>query len=253
MLDSWFDRLRRGDRRALARLISWAARGEHLDAIQAGLSASRPRFAVAITGSGGVGKSTLVGRLVKELRSLGRTVAVLACDPASPVTGGALLGDRIRMQVDPGDDGLYVRSLAVASGQPSIPAHLDLMVQLASQAGFDVVLIETSGAGQGDTAVRAIADVVVVLLQPETGDELQWQKAGLLEIADVVVVHKADLPGAGHVASELRELLNLPGSRAVPIVEVSSRDGKGLSELWQQIAACKATSPQLGELHREMA
>jgi putative protein kinase ArgK-like GTPase of G3E family len=131
---------------------------------------------------------------------------------------------------------VFIRSLATPSGSGAIAPNLDVMVRLLAAFGFDNVLIETVGAGQGDTAVRNVAGVVVVLVQPETGDELQWEKAGQLEIADIVVVHKADLPGAERTESQLRELLNMPGCRTVPVLRVSSSKGSGLHELWQAIA-----------------
>ncbi|MEX2113389.1 MAG: AAA family ATPase, partial [Pirellulales bacterium] len=190
---------------------------------------------IALTGNAGVGKSTLVGKLVEYSRDQGKTVAVLACDPESPLTGGALLGDRVRMPSRPDDDGLYIRSLAAASGHQAVAEHVDLMIRVLSAFGFDVILLETVGAGQGDTAVRSLADVVVVLLQPESGDELQWEKAGLLEIADVVVIHKADLPGAERLQSQVRELLSLPGCRQIAVLPVSSKKVEGFEALWQSI------------------
>ncbi len=117
------------------------------------------------------------------------------------------------------------------------------MIDLFGRFAFDTVIVETVGAGQGDTAVRDVADVVVVLVQPETGDELQWEKAGQLEIADVVVVHKADLPSAAQVLMQLRELLNLPGCRAIPVVSVSSSKGTGVSELWGVIEKSPGRPP----------
>src|SRR5439155_613277 len=128
----------------------------------------------------GVGKSTLIGKLIEHIRGQGQTVAVLACDPESPLTGGALLGDRFRMPHRPDDPGVFIRSLAATSGEGAVARHLPEMTRLLQAFGFDVILIETVGAGQGDTAIGALADVVVLLLQPETGDDLQWEKAGLL-------------------------------------------------------------------------
>jgi LAO/AO transport system ATPase len=191
---------------------------------------------VAITGSAGVGKSTLVGKLIDQFRAKGLRVAVLACDPQSPLSGGALLGDRFRMPVRADDDGVFIRSLATASGQGAVAENLEPMVRLLEAFGFDMVLIETVGAGQGDTAVRELADGLVLLLQPETGDDLQWEKAGLLEVADVVVVHKADLPGADRVEAQVRSLLNLPGCREVPVLRVSSRTEEGMPELCRLLA-----------------
>ena len=138
----------------------------------------------------------------------------------------------------PDDDALFIRSLATPSGQSGVAPNVDLMIGLFDDFGFDTVIVETVGAGQGDTAIRDVADVVIVLVQPETGDELQWEKAGQLEIADIVVVHKADLPSAERAYSQLRELLNLPGCRPLPVVRVSSSKGLGVEELWAAVDAC---------------
>ncbi len=244
MLDELVGRFRDGDRLALARLLTLVARGEQLDAIRAALEFAgglepddRGPLIVALTGNAGVGKSTLVGKLAEYLRGKAKTVAVLACDPQSPLTGGALLGYRVRMPSRPDDSGLYIRSLAAASGQQAVAEHVDLMIRLLAQFGFNVILLETVGAGQGDTAVRELADVVVLLVQPETGDELQWEKAGLLEVADVVVVHKADLAGAERMEAQVKELLSLPGCREIAVLQVSSAAQRGLAELWSAIAA----------------
>jgi LAO/AO transport system ATPase len=197
-----------------------------------------PTRVIAVTGSGGVGKSTLIGKLVEVIRGDGQAVAVLACDPQSPLTGGALLGDRIRMPNRPDDDAVFIRSLATPGGRSGVAPNVELMVELFGRFGFDNVIVETVGAGQGDTAIRDVAGVVVVLVQPETGDELQWEKAGQLEIADIVVVHKADLPTADRTLAQLSELLNLPGCRPVPVLRVSSNKGIGVNELWAAIKAC---------------
>jgi LAO/AO transport system ATPase len=235
-LDALLDRFRRGDRLALSRLLSLLASGRNLREIAAALpQPAAPALVVAITGSGGVGKSTLIGKLIEVIRDQGKKVAVLACDPESPKSGGALLGDRFRMPTRPEDDGVFIRSLAAAPGRGAVAEHVGAMVRLLKAFGFDVVLIETVGAGQGDTAVRDLADVVVLLVQPETGDDLQWEKAGVLEVADVVAVHKADLPGAEQTAAQVRTSLALSGGPAVPVQPVSARTGLGLGELWQAI------------------
>jgi LAO/AO transport system ATPase len=233
---------------ALARLLTMLSREQAVDEIRdllEGMPASarvssQERAAgpqvVAFTGSGGVGKSTLVGKSIETLRARGEQVAVLACDPESTVTGGALLGDRVRM-APRDDDGVLVRSLAATAGHQAIAEHLDLMIALLLGYGFDRVLLETVGAGQGDVAVRKIAGVLVLLVQPEAGDDLQWEKAGLLEVADVVVVNKADLPGAERVQAQLQEMLNLPGCRPVPVLRVTAGKSQGLAELWAAIDA----------------
>jgi LAO/AO transport system ATPase len=234
-----------GDRNSLSRLLSLAALGEDTETLRSGgapAASERPRV-IAVTGSGGVGKSTLIGRLIECVRSVGRSVGVLACDPQSSITGGALLGDRIRMPGRLDDQSVFIRSLATPSGFSGVAPNVDRMIGLFRHFGFDTVIVETVGAGQGDTAVREVADVVIVLVQPEAGDDLQWEKAGQLEIADIVVVHKSDLAGADRVESQLRELLNLPGCRPVPVVRVSSSKGLGLQELWATVDACAGRSP----------
>jgi methylmalonyl-CoA mutase cobalamin-binding domain/chain len=254
----------RSDRRALSRLLTQAARWEALktnrgefagstatddprplfpaeSAENEGAAAERARGqprVVAVTGSGGVGKSTLIGKLIEMIRRYQLSVGVLACDPQSPLTGGALLGDRIRMPNRPGDDGVFIRSVATPGGHSGVAPNVQSMIGLFGRFGFEIVIVETVGAGQGDTAIRDLADIVIVLVQPETGDELQWEKAGVLEIADIVVVHKADLSSAERVESQLREMLNLPGCRSVPVVRVSSTKETGVEELWQAVDAC---------------
>ncbi len=222
------ERFRRGERLALSRLLTWAGSDDTSQQVRAALEAgttTRGKAAVvAITGSGGVGKSTLIGRVIELLRGRGKTVAVIACDPQSPISGGALLGDRIRMIRPAADDGVFIRSVAAGAGSQGIAPNIGLMTELFSQFGFDVVLLETVGAGQGDTAVRQSADAVVLLVQPEAGDELQWEKAGVLEIADLVAVNKSDLPGAEQAEAQLRAMLHLPGCRAVPVVRMSGRE-----------------------------
>jgi LAO/AO transport system ATPase len=261
VLEELFDQFtRQHDRRALARLITLVSRDESVKEIEAWLNARRDKpvretkgvtapaticrvphelvrhcQVIAITGGGGVGKSSLIGKLIDLIRRNNQTLAVLACDPQSSLTGGALLGDRIRMPSRPDDDGVFIRSLAVPSGHEAIAPNIDLMIRLLSEYGFDAVILETAGSGQGDTAARSVADAVIVMVQPETGDELQWEKAGQLEVADIVVVHKADLPGADIIESQLREMLNLPGSRPVPVLRASASKGQGLDELWQAI------------------
>ena len=237
-LESILARFRRGDRLALSRLVSLVARGESIEAILAGVgSAKTPARVVALTGAGGVGKSSLTGKLIEEIRRCGPSVGVLACDPESPLSGGALLGDRFRMPARPDDDGVFIRSLAAAGGQGALARHLDAMVRLLEAFGFDVVLLETVGAGQGDTVVFGLVDVLVLLLQPETGDDLQWEKAGLLEVADVVVIHKADLPGADRVEAQVIAGFGLSHRPAPTVMRASARSGLGLSNLWQAIAS----------------
>ena len=236
MIARLLERFRQGDRLALARLLTLVARGEDLGGIVDQIGNTKNCRVVAFTGSGGVGKSSLIGKLIETIRGQNHKVAVLACDPQSPLSGGALLGDRFRMPQRPQDDGVFIRSLAAEAGQGAIAENLGLMVRLCAGFGFDIVLIETVGAGQGESAVRDVADVVVLLLQPETGDDLQWEKAGILELADILAVNKADLPGADQVAAQVKTSMELSG-HTVPVLEVSAKTGKGLAELWHAIQA----------------
>ena len=232
-LPSW-ESLTNRDRSTLNRWISAISRGQELEQIVEFLDQNTTKAqVVAVTGNGGVGKSTLVGKLIEEIRGDGSQVAVLACDPQSTVTGGALLGDRVRMPVVPDDQGRFIRSLAAPSGQQALAPHLETFSKLLGHFGFDYVVIETVGSGQGDTAVRDLADTLVLMVQPQTGDEMQWEKAGLLEIADIVVVHKGDLPGADAVVQQLDDLLNLTAAKQVPVLKASAANGEGISELWK--------------------
>jgi LAO/AO transport system ATPase len=236
VLEALLARFHRGDRLALSKLLSAASRGHDREAILAQLPRKKPSRVVAITGSAGVGKSTLVGKLIETIRSAGQTVAVLACDPQSPLSGGALLGDRFRMAFRPGDDGVFIRSLATPGGRGAVVDHIEDLVVILEAFGFDVIIIETVGAGQGDTIVRSVADVVVLLLQPETGDDLQWEKAGVFEVADIIAIHKADLPGAESAEAQVRAALGLSSSQEVVVLRISSKTGEGVAPLWEAIA-----------------
>jgi LAO/AO transport system kinase len=244
MLEALLDQFRRGDRQAFSRLLTLASNGEIAQQVlDQALNSTKRSKVVAVTGSGGVGKSTLIGKLIPLIRKEKQTVGVLACDPRSPLTGGALLGDRFRMVSStslssaPEDDGVFIRSLAATPGHGAVAGNLAPMIRLFDAFGFDLVIIETVGAGQGDTAVRDLADVVVLLLQPETGDELQWEKAGLLEVADIVVIHKGDLPGAEETETQVRDVLALSEGKSAKVLRVSSKSGHGVDALWQAIKA----------------
>jgi LAO/AO transport system kinase len=198
-----------GDRRALARLLT-AIEGR-TPVAEAALRILHPRagraHVVGVTGAPGAGKSTLVNAAIRELRRSGRTVAVVAVDPSSPITGGALLGDRVRMQEHASDDGVFIRSMAARGHAGGLAATSGSAVTVLDAAGFDVVLVETVGTGQSEIEVIATADTTVVLEAPEMGDEVQAIKAGLLEVADIVAVSKGDRPGAERTANLLRTML----------------------------------------------
>ena len=204
------EQIRQGDRRALARFLT--AVESNRDAVTAGLSqlkAHANTALVGVTGAPGVGKSVLVAALTKALRTRNLSVAVLAVDPSSPYSGGAILGDRIRMGALAGDRGVFIRSMA-NRGNPGGLARATLDAALVlSAAGFDCVIVETVGAGQSDVDIARLAHTTIVVEAPGTGDSVQGLKAGILEVADIVVVNKCDLPGAEQTARMLKAVLDL--------------------------------------------
>jgi len=213
--NAWLTRFLAGDARALARGLSWLEAGDPRgDALLAGARAAtreRPGAArlIGLTGAPGAGKSTLADRLIEAWRARGQRVAVLAVDPSSPFTGGALLGDRVRMTRWAGDDGVFVRSMASRGRTGGLaPATLDALALLAA-FGFEVVLLETVGVGQAEVDVAAVADTTVVTLAPGLGDDVQAAKAGLMEIADVFALTKVDRPGAERLARDVRDAIGL--------------------------------------------
>ncbi len=205
-----------GDRRALARLLT--AVENRTEIAEPALRILYPRagnaHVVGITGPPGAGKSTLVAALIGEVRAAGRSVAVVAVDPSSPITGGALLGDRVRMQSHAGDDGVFIRSMAARGHAGGLASTTGAAAAVLDAVGFDLVLVETVGTGQSEVEVAAAADTTVVLEAPEMGDEVQAIKAGLLEVADLVVVNKGDKPGAQRTAAQLRAMLVAGGGPA---------------------------------------
>jgi LAO/AO transport system kinase len=198
-----------GDRLALARLLT--AVENRTPVAEAALRRLYPlagkAHLVGITGPPGSGKSTLVASLTAEVRNAGRAVGVIAVDPSSPITGGALLGDRVRMQIHAGDRDVFIRSMASRGHAGGLSASSAAVAAVMDAVGFDLILIETVGTGQSEVEVAASADTTVVLEAPEMGDEIQAIKAGLLEVADIVVVNKGDRPGAQRTAAQLRAML----------------------------------------------
>ena len=233
-----------GDRLALARLLTAV---ENRTAVaEAALRELYPisgrAHLVGITGPPGAGKSTLVAALIALVRAAGRPVAVLAVDPSSPITGGALLGDRVRMQAYAGDRDVFIRSMAARGHAGGLASTTSAAAAVLDAAGFDLILIETVGTGQSEVEVAAAADTTVVLEAPEMGDEVQAIKAGLLEVADVVVVNKGDRPGAGRTASQLRAMLaaaaprpaagdDRPRPKRPEVLMTTASTGEGVPEL----------------------
>ena len=235
------ERLRSGDGRAVARLISVVEDGtrEELREVAEALNPLSGRAVViGLTGSPGVGKSTLANALVAAYRQAGRTVGVLAVDPSSPFTGGALLGDRVRMQHHALDEGVYIRSMATRGQLGGLARATPQAVRVLDGAGCEVVLVETVGVGQAEVEVAGLADTTLVVLAPGFGDSVQVAKAGILEAADIFVVNKADKEGGDTVARDLRQMLHLGEARpwSVPVVKTVAARGDGVDELVERIA-----------------
>ena len=219
-----------GDRRALARLITLIESGDPIGETTLGslVETVGPVRRVGFTGPPGSGKSTLVDSVVAELRSRGDTVGVLAVDPTSPITGGALLGDRIRMQGHAEDPGVYIRSMATRGHLGGLSIAAAPAISAMARAAFDVVLVETVGVGQSELEVMDHVDVVVLVLAPGWGDQIQADKAGIIEIADVLVVNKGDRPGVDIVH---RALLDRLGSSAATVLVTTATTGEGVPAL----------------------
>ena len=229
------DRLLAGDPAALARAVTAVenerpAAAKLLQRLQPDLGRA---LTVGFTGPPGVGKSTLISAFTGEMRRRERSVAVLAVDPSSPVSGGAILGDRIRMAEHYADPGVFIRSLAARGHLGGLTRTAARVVDLLDGAGWGVIVIETVGAGQSEVEISQVATTSVVITAPGLGDDVQAIKAGILEIADILVVNKADLPNAGHARRALEAMLELraEGSRDVPVVDTVAVHGEGIAGL----------------------
>ena len=225
-----FNAAKAGDRRSMARLLTLIESGEANGAELGFSSRGDDCRILGVTGSPGVGKSCLVDRLLHAWAAAGEKVAVLAIDPSSPVTGGALLGDRMRMQAADDLDEVYVRSVATRNQPGGLPVRLAAMAEALLDCGYDRVVVETVGTGQAEVRIVAVADRVLLVEGPARGDSIQAEKAGLLELADIVAVNKADLDGADRFADEIRSSLELTG-QAPPVLLVSALEGTGIPEL----------------------
>lgn len=223
---SLLDAVRSGDRRALSRAITQVEQDGSLPGLEA------PDTVIGITGPPGAGKSTLISELISVVRSRGETVGVLAVDPSSPITGGAILGDRIRMQSHVDDEGVYVRSMATRGHLGGLAVATREAVGLMGAAGFDRVIVETVGVGQSEVDIMRLADVVVLVVGPSWGDQVQADKAGIVEIADVFVVNKGDRPGVDEVTRALRESAD---ARDVKVMVTTAIDGEGVTEVLDEI------------------
>jgi LAO/AO transport system kinase len=246
------DGVLRGDPRSIARAISMVEDGaEGLEELSAGLYPHTGRaWTIGLTGSPGVGKSTLAGELVREARRRERSVAVLAIDPTSPFTGGALLGDRVRMQSHATDPAVFIRSMATRGHLGGMALAAPEAVRILDASGRDLVIVETVGVGQAEVDVAAATDTTLVVVSPGWGDHVQVAKAGILEIADVFVVNKADREGVETAMRDLRQMLHLGAELpwTPPVVKTSATTGEGMNELWDAVDEHRAHVEASGEL-----
>ena len=237
--------MRAGDPRALARAISAIEdrRPESLDLLKALFPFSGRARLVGLTGSPGAGKSTLVDQLARLYRQQGRTLGIIAVDPTSPYTGGAILGDRIRMQSHHADPGIYIRSMATRGFLGGLAGTTADVATVLDASGKDLILIETVGVGQDEVDIVRLADITIVILVPGMGDDVQTIKAGIMEIADIFVINKSDREGAERVEREIRAMQALAARAdkwAVPIVKTVATEGAGVADLAAAIVQYEA-------------
>src|SRR4051812_4027167 len=244
--------VREGDRRALARAITLVENSDPLayELVREVYPETGSAYVVGITGPPGVGKSTLIAALVRHIRAADKTVGVVSVDPSSPFTQGALLGDRIRLTEHFLDPGVFIRSMGTRGHLGGLAEATLQAVLILDAAGKDIVFVETVGTGQSEVEVIGIADTVLLVLMPGSGDSIQALKAGIMEIPDVIAINKKDHPAAKTMLSEVRSILSLDRERAwrPPIVLTEATRGENVPELWEKIAAHRAHLESEGQL-----
>jgi LAO/AO transport system kinase len=239
--NNWVARIRSGEPRALARAISAIEdhAPESVELLKALFPHSGKARVIGLTGAPGSGKSTLVDQLAREYRKQGRTLGIIAVDPTSPYTGGAILGDRIRMQAHHADSGIYIRSMATRGFLGGLARATADVATVLDASGKDLILVETVGVGQDEVDIVRLADATIVILVPGMGDDVQTIKAGIMEIADIFVINKSDREGAERVEREIRAMQSLatrPDRWSPPIVKTVATEGTGVPELVAAIA-----------------
>ena len=234
------ERLLAGEQRALSRLITLLERGDPAaaEAMKVVDGHTGRAYTVGITGPPGSGKSTIADQLTQLVRETGSKVGMIAVDPTSPFSGGAFLGDRIRMQRHYLDSGVFIRSVATRGQTGGLPRIVKSMVRALDAAGTDLILVETVGVGQTELGILSVADTVLVTLNPESGDAIQTLKAGVMEIADVYVVNKADRDGANQMAAAITGMLHMATVSpkwSPPVLLTAANSGQGIEDLWHKI------------------
>ena len=255
-VDNWADQVRAGDVRAISRAITAIENRDPraVEILRSLFPSTGQAYLTGITGAPGTGKSTLVDRLAAFYRKQQQTVGIIAVDPTSPFTGGAILGDRIRMQSHATDAGIYIRSMATRGFLGGLASATGDVALLLDAAGKQIVLIETVGVGQDEIDIVRLADCVLVMLVPGLGDDIQNMKAGLMEIGDIFVLNKADREGADRLEQQLMAMLSLVMPRDgwhPPIVRAVATENKGIEELAETVARFQKHFESSGERHRK--